>query len=1260
MACRTVLAGCIGWLLISANLLAQLPPDKALSSFTVAEGLKLELFAAEPMFSNPTCMDIDDKGRVWVCESVNYRTTLRKQPVNRKEGDRIVILTDTKGVGKADKVTTFYQAPDFLAPLGIAVSKDPVGPGYKVYVCHSPHIYVFEDKDGDGKADGPPKILLTGFGGIDHDHGVHGIHFGPDGKLYFSVGDQGVKNLKGNASGGRKPPEKASTNTNERTYTTNQTDCKAGTIWRCNTDGSNLELLAHNFRNQYEPAVNSFGTMFVSDNDDDGSMQTRICHVMYGGDYGYWPRNRGDHHWHEDQPGVVHKTLRTGFGSPTGLCWYEGKLLHGAFSRLLAPPLTKGRLGGVDAAAGSASAPQNLPQPLLGKEGSQTYEGYLLHTDAGPREVRLFGVRPKGAGYELDRVNLVTSNDNWFRPSDVCVAPDGSVFIADWYDPGVGGHGMGDTTRGRIYRLVPKSDTKSDYMKAQNGGELAKEQFSPCLCTRQVAFEKFKATNPTIEDVQQFNDTNDDIIKSCFKDSVQLQNTMTARQRWFDFLCEDYFHFEDVGLFKDETPESILKHIKEQEKRFTVLDKVGFNSSMRNYAGHYHSFDNMPKDLQLRTKIRVHPDIDPMIAREMLVWNRLSGVPTAKEFIYRFAKSWDGKDRTLLSALNIACGTDPARREAILADFEKHFPAWDDKTAWLVWELRPPTVIAKLGRKLSVEVMTPLQTELALGALAASTGVDGGESLLKLLDDTKVKRQTRAAAIKALLQHLPGKWSSLKGSLLVQKAIEAQMTDGELLPAVVELVAVCERKDFQGFLEHLAFNTEGFSNQVRYAAIAALGKLKTKESAAALVKLLIQPQEMTTRKEIITALGKMGTKDALVPLQTYFLDNKLDAEPRRMVLEGLTNSRAGTSWLLEMQAKKELPDAMLAETGRLLRSSPYQDLRNKALIAFPIAKKMDVAKLPSPSVLAQKSGNAEHGKQIVLTNKDLGCIKCHGFQGIGGHIGPDLSMIGIKGSKENLFESILTPDKAIADQFVQYVIETKNGVVMTGLIVEETGDYIILRDANGKDIKLTMRDIESRTKSAKSIMPDNLVSFLTEDELVDVVAYLTTLKSPALSIDRWQVVGPFPSDKSDSGLEKQFGPEEGYSTNTTYPGKKGPVKWTNINTNAAGYLDLAELHGDDGINSVSYVYAEIDAPKEGWGDIKLGTDDGVNVIFNGKLVFKHRRHEAAEPGKDTIAVEFQKGKNTLMLQVSNGDNPHGVYCTVLTPGSEPAKLVTPK
>src|SRR6266852_469082 len=386
---------------------AQVPPEKALATFTVHDPeLELTLWASEPLFANPTCIDIDHRGRVWVCESVNYRHKLHHRTPNRPEGDRIVILEDSKGTGKADKATTFYQAPDFLAPLGIAVAKDPVGPGYKVYVCHSPDILLFEDKDGDGKADGPPKKLLSGFGGVDSDHGVHGILIGPDGKLYCSVGDQGVHNLQSSDGKGRK-------------WTTNHTDCQGGTIWRCDLDGKNLELIAHNFRNEYEPCVDSFGNIFISDNDDDGNQQTRICYVMPGGNYGYWPRGPGQTHWHEEQPGVVPKILRTYFGSPTGICVYEGTLLP------------------------------------------KKYQGQLLHCDAGPREVRCYHLKPNGAAYDADRQDIVTSTDSWFRPSDICVAPDGSVFISDWYDPGVGGHGMGDTTRGRIYRLAPKGNKPS-------------------------------------------------------------------------------------------------------------------------------------------------------------------------------------------------------------------------------------------------------------------------------------------------------------------------------------------------------------------------------------------------------------------------------------------------------------------------------------------------------------------------------------------------------------------------------------------------------------------------------------------------------------------------------------------------------------------------------------------------------------------------------------------------------------------------------
>ena len=195
---RSALPAVIGAVLLAAIVgqgpmaRAQVSADESAKRLKPAVGLDATLWASEPMVLNPTNMEVDSRGRVWISEGLNYRLTHGGKPFKKIEGaDKIKILEDTDGDGKADKVTIFAENI-YPIPMGLAL-EEHYGPdgkyqGCKVYVGNSPDLLVLEDTDGDDKAD-KRSALLTGFGGVDSDHGVHGMVLGLDGKLYFTHGD---------------------------------------------------------------------------------------------------------------------------------------------------------------------------------------------------------------------------------------------------------------------------------------------------------------------------------------------------------------------------------------------------------------------------------------------------------------------------------------------------------------------------------------------------------------------------------------------------------------------------------------------------------------------------------------------------------------------------------------------------------------------------------------------------------------------------------------------------------------------------------------------------------------------------------------------------------------------------------------------------------------------------------------------------------------------------------------------------------------
>ena len=1152
---------------------AQVPPEKAMSTFKVADGLELSLWASEPLFCNPTSIDVDHRGRVWVCESVNYRSTLHRRPPHRKEGDAIVILEDTRGVGRADKRTVFYQSPEIHAPLGIAVAKDPIGPGYKVFVCQSPNILLFEDKDGDGKADGPPKKFLTGFRGIDHDHGVHGIFIGPDSKLYFTVGDAGVGGLQSSDGKGRK-------------WTSNSTDCRAGTVWRCDMDGKNLELIAHNFRNDYEACVDSFGTVFLSDNDDDGNQQTRLCYVMPGGNYGYHPRGPGQTHWHEEQPGVVPKILRTGFGSPTGICVYEGSLLP------------------------------------------RKYRGQLIHADAGPREIRCFHLKPKGAGYDVEKELLVTSTDSWFRASDVCVAPDGSILIADWYDPGVGGHGIGDFTRGRIYRLAPKGSKWSvPKVDLKSAGGILTALASPNRAVRYMAMAKMEGMRA------------EDALAILRPACNQKDNScLRARALW-------------QLSRKPDRPETVISEVvpllKDGDQRCRILGARIFAQHTR--AG------SMPLGAEGMEVLLQDPSA--ALRREALLMLRDGEPAQATRWIMEGAKKYDGKDRFYLCALGIAVGQDPKRRAIILKDFDKHVPEWNDKVADLVWELRPPSVIPLLEKRLVEGKIPVAQRGRVIDILAAIDNKDAGKTLLKIFL-TEQPQEVREKILDNLKLYLPGKWRDLRDSAELRNGINRLMSQRATRASAIALIGVAEKTDAIPRLADLIADA-GEGAEIRAAAVRTLGLLHAASAVKHLEATLKVKDNLPValRVEAARALGvhvarrkeTAESRAALKALQDLVADKTAALAVRQASVEALAGSERGGFWLLGLQKKNQLADDLIGDARRWLRNSPFNNVKRAALIAFPAAGKLNPKKLPSIAALLRRQGDANRGKQLLTASLkgDTQCLKCHTVRGVGGQVGPDLSMIGKKASRENLLESILFPSKAIADQYINWQIETKKGQTLTGLIVEETPAFVLLRDGNGKDTKIDKKDIESRSKSPTSLMPEDIIAFLTEDDLIDVTEYLLGLKTPALAVPSWHIAGPFDNGDNDAGLDTVYQPEKGIDLSASYKGKAGKVVWRRVKPDGQGYVDLQAFFTGASDNIVSYLYQEIESPADQDAEVLIGTDDGCKLWINGKQVFADRRHQAATPEANRVKVKLKKGTNKVLLKINNGAGPHGFYFTIL-------------
>src|SRR4051812_5140232 len=345
-----------------------LPAEQAAKQAVLTDGFRMGVFAAEPLVTQPVSFCLDHRGRVWVAEALNYGAW---QPTGK---DRIAILEDTNGDGRADKRTVFFEGFNYITGVEVGFGG--------VWVMSPPGLYFVPDRDGDDKPDGPPELVLDGFGYKESRHNLaNGFTWGPDGWLYGGHGRTSPSDV-----GAPGTPAK------------DRIHCDGG-VYRVHPRTRTFEVFADGTTNPWGVDFDDFGACFVSN-----CVNPHLFHMIQGGHYEPWRNRPSSLYAYERLPTIADHLhypggdLRSTLGTPDTLAMGGGHAHCGTLIYLA----------------------DSFPASSRNTAMMCNVHGRRINNDI---------LKRKGSGYVASHgEDFMISADPWFMGVTLRTGPDGSVF----------------------------------------------------------------------------------------------------------------------------------------------------------------------------------------------------------------------------------------------------------------------------------------------------------------------------------------------------------------------------------------------------------------------------------------------------------------------------------------------------------------------------------------------------------------------------------------------------------------------------------------------------------------------------------------------------------------------------------------------------------------------------------------------------------------------------------------------------------------